>query len=183
MKVIIIPGYGDRRDYIDSAARHWSKRYKLEPDIFVFNWSDDPSTYPAKWSKLENIIQSSEKLALVGISAGASVALRALQDFPGKVSSVVSICGPARLEDLNPITVKTKYPLLGRSLSEVSIKRLPAQKILTLRPLFDKTVSPASVVIDGATNIRMFTAGHGYSIVWALFARNRSITKFINAQS
>jgi hypothetical protein len=183
MKVIIFPGYGDRRDYIDFAFKNWKTKFDLEPEVVTFNWYEGAETYDVKWGKIKSSVQSTDKIAAIGISAGTSLSLRLLQDFPNKVVATINICGPSRLSDLNPLTIKTKYPLLGRSLSEVSIDRIDLSRVLTIRPLIDKVVYPASVYIEGALNHKIFTIGHAPSIAWSVLGKNRLVASFIKDQA
>ncbi len=183
MKVIIFPGYGDRRDYIDFAFKNWKSKYNLEPEVITFGWNDSADTYEPKWQKIKSKLQANSKLATIGISAGTSLSLRLLQDFPNNVVAAINICGPSRLSDLNPQTVKSQYPLLGRSLSEVSVDQIDTSKILTLRPLADKVVYPASVYIEGARNYKIFTFGHAPSIAWSVLVKNRLMASFLTDQA
>lgn len=109
------------------------------------------------------------EVGIIGISAGASVAARALQVFPEVVKRVVTVCGPLDVAHMSENTLVEKYPLLKRSLDMLSIGDIKAEKVLTLRPLLDEVVSVRAMQLPGATDKRIAMIGHAISIAWGMF--------------
>lgn len=181
MNVVIVPGYGDRSDYLKTASKTWSQRFGLEPDIFVFGWNGEAESFDEKWTQFSEYIEQLEDIAIIGISAGASVALRALQTYPNRVKKVVTICGPAHPEVMDLVKLRRDYPVLERSLDQLSLDGLPADRVLTLRPIYDDAVTTKAMIIDGAKNVQMNIAFHSVGIVWAMYVHARRIATFINS--
>lgn len=181
MNAIIVPGYGDRHDYIEYATKNWQQRYGVDPEVYVFGWSDELGSYEEKWQNFEEKLHNNAPTAIIGISAGFSVALRGLVQYPELVTAAVSICGPHDAKDLSRETLHNKYPLLEQAFDSFSSDDLPLDKIMTLRPLFDEVVSVNAVNINGASNERMATVFHAPSIVWGVAGRGKTITEFIKS--
>lgn len=179
MKTIIIPGYGDRFDYIERATKNWARNYDLEPEVYVFGWSGDPETYDANWREFDEVLQHIGVAAIIGISAGASVAARALQIYPEKIKKVVTICGPLHPEKMNPSTLHNKYPILERSLENISLENIDPDRVMTLRPLHDDVVSTEAMFLEGAHDKRIKTFGHAFTIGWTMFTKGETMANFI----
>lgn len=183
MNVIIVPGYGDQAGYIEKLTKNWPKRFGLEPHIHPFGTIDPAETYDRHWQEFSEVLESLGKAAVVGISFGASIAARALQDYPKQVNRAVFISGPHRLSDLNPDTVNNKYPMLNKSLPAFNVDALPASKIMTTRPLSDGVIAPKNVVIENATNLRVPVVGHGAGIAAALLLRSKAMSDFLHQEN
>lgn len=181
MKVVIVPGYGDRADYLETATKNWQVRFGLEAEVVVFGWSGEAVSFDQKWQQFSKKIESNGPIAIIGISAGASVAIRTLLAYPAKVKKVVTICGPIYPKLMNPATLHQHYPVLERSLERLSLSGLPAERVLTLRPLYDNVVNTKAMLIDGARNKRMLIIGHPTSIIWAMYANAGRMARFINS--
>ncbi len=180
MNVLIVPGYGDRYDYIEKATEHWSEKYGIEPEIYVFGTKPEDE-YAPNWLAFEAKLQQMGNTAIIGASFGVTIALRALQDHPDIVSCAVGISGPHDLKDMDQKTVDKKYQLLNESLPAFSVDKLPLDKVMTLRPIYDGVIEPKKVFIKDATNKRMLTIGHPLGIFWAFKFNGRAITDFIKA--
>lgn len=178
MKTLFVPGYGNRREYIEAAIRHWPDHYGLDPEVHVFGWSN-ADAYEARWQAFEAVMQKYSRLALVGISAGAGVVLRALAAYPEKVASAVSICGPARLEGLNPFMVERRYGMIRQSLGALALEAVDAERVMTVRPIYDEVVPASTVVVPGADNRRVNSLFHIPSIIWATRRYGGQIAEFI----
>lgn len=180
MNVVIVPGYGDRTDYIERITAHWPEKYGLEPHIHPFGTTGSEETYDSHWHDFENVLEELGQTAIIGVSFGVGIAARAIQDYPDIVNRIVGISGPHRLQDLNPKTVDNKYPILKKSLTTFDTNTLPVEKIMTFRPLFDNVIAPRKVIIPGAMNYRVPAIGHGPGIFAALAFRTRTIAKFVH---
>lgn len=179
MNTIIVPGYGDGQNYIDRITQHWPEKYGLNPQVIPFGTNDLTSDYEEKWTAFETKLRDFGKTAIIGISFGVTIALRAMQDYPDLVSSAVCISGPHDIRDVDQPTIKRKYPLLNESLRAFSIDNLPVEKVMTIRPRYDSVIDPDKVAIRDATNLRVPIAGHATGIAWALKFKAGDIAKFI----
>ncbi len=179
MNLLIVPGYGDSRDYIDRLTRRWPVRFGIQPKVLPFGTPGSAESYDSKWQAFEAELKKFDQTAVIGISFGASIALRALQDYPSIVSGVVIISGPHSLKDMDRAVVDRKYPLLNGSLPAFSVEKLPKDKIMTIRPLRDGVIAPSKVFIPGATNERIPVMGHAFGIAWALKFKAAKIAEFI----
>ena len=180
MNIIIVPGYGDRFDYIETATKNWQKKYANIARVAVFGWNGTGDSYAGKWEQFAEILQGTGKTAIIGISAGASVALRALHEHPDIVSKVVTICGPANPAFMDMQYLQRNYPVLVPSLESIRDVEQPGGKIMTLRPFHDGTIHLDAMRIPGATDKRIPMVGHTPSIVTAIFTSGGTINRFIN---
>ncbi len=119
------------------------------------------------------------EVAVIGISAGASIALRSIQTYPHQVTHVVSLCGPVHPEHLNRQRLHGRYPLLERSLEQLSLENLSAERVMTLRPVYDEIFNTKSMKINGATDLRINMVGHATSIAWGVYRKASRIHDFI----
>lgn len=183
-QVIIVPGLGDRTDYIERVTQNWPQRYSLEPAVYAFGWYDPAESYDQKQTELKTKIDELTELgqvSIIGISAGGSLAVNVLDRYPDQIACAVNICGLVRIRDKDQSSERfVRSPLLRKSVEEVSTHKILSDRIMTLRPLFDGIVATENVPIEGAQNIRMRTALHGFSIMWALWRRAESMTNFIH---
>ena len=180
---VIIPGLGDHVGYIRRATSDWSEKYEIEPHIFSFGWGEPVEQYNEKYQKflgLINELSETSKVAIIGISAGAGLALNASADLPDRVSSVVNICGRVKNEKRGMWSFKG-FPLHWKCIEELQKKNIDSRKVLTFRPLFDETVPVSDVLLEGADNKRVFVGFHIASIFWVLFTKGKTISNFINS--
>lgn len=177
-RLIIIPGYGDRVGYIYKLTKRWPRRFGVQVEVATFGWRGDPRTYQQKWQAFLDVLNKGEPATVLGISAGASVALRALQQQPQQVRGVISVCGPRTANFFNPKVLARDYPTLSDSLHALPSEPFKGP-ILTLRPLYDESVPTKAVTIQGARNVRMPFVFHAPSIVLALALYGRTICKFV----
>lgn len=177
MNTIIVPGYGDTTWYINLATKVTPGWRKLKPRVHVFGWNGMADTYDAKWEAFDDQLNRMGETAIIGISAGASVALRALAEHPDKVKKVITICGPASDENLN----LTKYPLLEVSLGNLALSTISADRVMTMRPIFDDVVDIEAMAIEGAQDFSLPTNGHARSIAQAMFTQGNVMAEWIQS--
>ena len=182
-QVVIVAGYGDRTDYIEHLTARWPQKYDLEPHVYAFGTLEAPETYEDRWQEFEDKINVIGQTAVIGVSFGFSIAARAMLEHPEQVDRIVSIAGPHDLSAVNQETLDKKYPMLNRSLSAFNDSLLPVDRVMTLSPLIDPTVSPANVIIQGAKNHKVPMFGHGPGIVAAFLLREKTIASFIHGNN
>lgn len=178
--VILIPGLGDVDGYIKWATRKWPKRYGVRPIIFRVGWHDKIATYESKYQALTEQLDKVGPAAVIGISAGGSLALNALRRWPDQVTCAISICGPStmRPQDENLRRLR-ESPLLKQSIIEQRGQGTIAARAMTFRALHDRLVFDENVPVKRATNIRLPMIGHLSSIIFALYRRDRQMVDFI----
>ena len=154
--------------------------------VFEMSWLGK-NTYKEDYQKLHNLItelsNSGNKIALIGTSAGASVARNLFSDKNLKILRLVTICGP--IKDINSARFK-----LGKLLSptwktslEISSKNSSydnSQNVLTIVPKFDELVPLTTMAIEGSNKLLISGYEHLYSITTAMSKHARVILEFMN---
>lgn len=180
MKIAVVPGYGDRVDYLKYLTKDWPRRFGNDVEIVPFGWSGDAAGFDDKDQAFLETIGSMGEVALIGISAGASAALRAKLKYPDVVMKIVTVCGPVDPELMDRNKLHEQYPLLELSLQKLSLEAIPVEDVMTLRPVYDGVVSTAAMYIEGAGDVRMRMVGHAASIAWGMYHHAKDINEFIN---
>lgn len=191
LQVIYVPGLGDR---YNGRGQHQLTRlwrlYGLRMHYFAVGW-DDNEVFDMKLKrllKLINDLAQNGKVALVGTSAGASLAVNAYAARNERINGVVLLFGKIN----NPQTIAaSRYrqnPAFRVSLNQLpqSLRRLSsAQKmrILSIKPLADGLVPPGDTVIEGATSKTIPVIGHSAGIILALIFGGLGISRFLKRQS
>lgn len=183
MNTLIIPGYGDERGYIDRAVRNWSQKYGIQPDVRVFGWFGAADDYEPNWERFDECLKQLGEVAIIGISAGASVGVRALQAYPDKIKKLITVCSLVDTSRMDLNKLHNRYPVLERSLQHISLKGLPAERIMTLRPLYDEVIPICDMKIEGAKDVRLPMIGHSPSLGLAMYGYARTMANFIHAEA
>lgn len=177
--VLIIPAYRDQTGYIDSLTKPWHAMYGLDVHVHPFGTNDRLEDFDDNWQATKEAVEGLGQTAMIGISFGGGVSLRALQELPNNVTSVTCISAPLRLEDMDENKVNDKYRMLTKSLPAIDLENLPREKIQTFRSWRDPVITPRKSVIQGATNHRTFGLNHSSGIGSTLLFRSGTIAKFI----
>jgi len=188
--VVYIPGLNDHRAKLQyKVVRAW-RLLGVKVTIEPMNWSDQKS-YD---SKLEHLLATIDMLhdqghevSLVGVSAGASMALNAFAVRPHTVYKVACICGkinhPETVANVtyqrNP-AFKESMDLLENSINNLSIQQL--ERIRCIHPLADNIVPIADTKVDGASEKTIPVVGHTLGIVYAITLGSLDITSFMKKQ-
>lgn len=158
----------------------------METHFQYINWIDDE---PFE-SKLKRVVESIDKLAgqdtvsLIGVSAGASLALAAYSTRKNKISSVVFICGKLQ----NPQGVNESFFIKNPAFRESvfsttdNIKNLSQAdkaKMLTIHAFIDTVVPVSNGKIAGVQDRTIPAIGHVFSIFLALTLYAKSIIRFM----
>jgi len=177
MKVFILAGVGDHTGYIKRKTRDWESKYGLVPIPLKFGWRGD---YASNYKKLHDfVVQNSDgdEVALVGISAGASAALRLASELKN-ASCVVTICGRTSHGGFKLWRFK-RYHAYKKSVDHLSSSN-PNQSVLVIKPLFDEVVSTSHMDTRGAKVLRVKYILHIPSILMILAKKSDKIADFIN---
>ena len=177
--VLIIPAYKDQTGYIDALTKPWQAMYGLDVHVHPFGTNDPLEDFDDNWQATKEAVEGLGQTAMIGISFGGGISLRALQELPNKVTSVTCISAPLRLEDMDEQKVQDKYRMLTRSLPAVELSALPLERVQTFRSWRDQVIAPRKSVIQGATNHRSPGLNHSSGIGSTLLFRSGTIAKFI----
>lgn len=184
--VIIVTGLGDWTESILVATKFW-KKYGLEPVVFSSDWFST-ETFSQKLNRLVVLIRQKSKfgkVSLVGISAGASLSLHALQCLPSSIFKLSTICGrlkPGKQTGFQGFDKLIKNsPAFKESIEKLETGRLKQKSnILTIHPLFgDELVPRNTTILLGAKNISIPSFGHAFTVGLALTLFSRPLLKFI----
>jgi pimeloyl-ACP methyl ester carboxylesterase len=174
--IIYVTGLGDKNVFLQAKAIGLWRICGVQPRLFQVNWTNAES-YSQKLKRLLALIdiysEREYKISLVGASAGASVAIAAFSRRKEIISGVVCICGKLR----RPETVELHYykhnPAFRGAMKELvqNLAKLSSKdkkRILSIRPLYDQTVSAKDTKIDGALQKIIPSFYHVPSIALAL---------------
>lgn len=182
--VILIPGLGDKTsEHVYTWLRPWWWLRGIKLHVFELHW-EDGRDFSGKYRKLKQLANRlPQPLGVVGASAGASAAVNLLAQEPKLVAGAVSVCGVLELSYLDKKTMQRRSPAFYESMS-IADKHLRkdkklATKMLTIRPLADKTVDPRVATIQGARDVVVKTRGHAVSIAYILIFKVGLIKRFL----
>jgi hypothetical protein len=182
---------GDHRTRLQLLAPKYWEIFGIKGHCFVMNWRDKEPFAPKLERLLEMIdglAEDGSKVSLVGTSAGASAVLVAYAARLDKVAGVVCICGKVNHpETIHPARF-IENPAFKESLAELQ-RVLPKlgprvrSRILSIRPLKDRSVPPEDTIIPGAHARVMPTIGHPFSIAITLTFGAPMLVSFLKRQT
>lgn len=175
-KVIIVPGLGDETDKIKWATNHYRK-YGLEPVVHNIWWRKGEKHLEPKLKKLIKLIdtlsKNGNKVSLIGTSAGSSAVMNAFVARKNKIYKIVSVCGRLKrgdekgfrsFESKTASSLAFKESILMFEESEPKLTKEDRKKVMTIRAIFDELVPDNTSYIKGATNKRIKSVEHIFSI-------------------
>jgi len=189
--VIYLPGVNDQKNApIQIKALGKWRKFSLEPHFEYLGWNQS-EPYQEKLNKILKMVDSltatGQAISIIGVSAGASLAVNLFTERKDKITAVVLICGKIN----NPQTLGDNYKKQNPALldcvsaSDQNAKALQPQdkqKMLTIRPLFDGTVAKSDSVIAGVKNQNILSLLHAPSIYLALTLYKRFTINFLKSQ-
>ena len=174
--VIIVPGLGDETKKIKWATNFYRK-YGLEPVVHNMWWRKDEKHFEPKLQKLTKLIdrlsKTGDKVSLIGTSAGSSAVMNAFVARKKKIYKVISICGrlsQGEKKGFRSFEAKTvsslafKESVLMFEKSETILTKEDRKKIMTISATFDELVPANTSQIKGATNKKIKSVEHMFSI-------------------
>jgi len=190
--VVYLPGVGDHNNsHIQiKAVKKWRK-YGLETHFHQINWNDNES-FDNKLNKILKIIDelydASQAVSIVGVSAGASMAMNVYEARKDKIRALVFICGKINNPETLGEDYKIRNPRLFESVSSSSkaVRRLnkdDKSKMLTVQPIYDGTVAMDDGRITGARHKVLFSALHAVSIYLAITLYRKVSINFIKSKA
>jgi hypothetical protein len=180
MKVFIIAGVGDHTNYIRHLTKSWPKRFGLEPVILRFGWRGD---YKKNYKILKQKVVEFSKgkdCSIIGISAGASAALR-LKSQLSEVICAVAICGRTSRGGFS-VKSFSKYPAYWESVDALKDLQLK-ENVLIVRPYFDEIVAIDHMGVKSSKLLQVPYFLHIPSIMLILSRRASTIASFIRDEA
>lgn len=185
--IIYIPGLGDHKLGRQASAVKWWRIFGVQPIIYTMNWLES-DTFEDRMEKLLKKIDALAKeghtVSIVGVSAGASVALSVFSKRKEVMHRAVCLCGKiGNLDAINPRYFK-RHPNFHTSVNELkkSIPTLTArdkERILSVRPLYDELVPVKDAVLIGSKQRTLPTMGHVLGIAYGISVGSFGIMRFI----
>lgn len=158
-QLVIIPGLGDRtRWYALFAAVWWLRGFR--PRIFTFGWEVRTEIFEQKFDFLMKYIDRlpGDEVYIIGVSAGGTAAVQALNARPGKVHKVVTVSSPYGIFE----PVENRPLLASLELLKVLLPGMSTElkaRILSVHGWRDSRVHPEWSHSEGIATTRIFAFG------------------------
>lgn len=162
----------------------------MTPHFFPVGWAN--GTFSEKLGRLETLItelykKDKQPVGIIGISAGASLALHAFVAKQDTVAGVVTICGKIQRPEVVRKKVKRQNPAFAESMARMpqtlaALSPTMRKRILCIYPLFDEIVAVRDQCLDGAQRRRVLSVGHVVTIAGQLLFGARKNAGFIMKQ-
>ncbi len=194
---IVVPGLGDSKNAINLYRyifRNWEKRFDIKVVVFEAHWQDKQETFEDKLKRLVTLIDSiyhenNSNIFLVGTSAGGSLAVNAFYQKKDYISKLINVHGRLRKGiDVRPSlewaakNSKAFYDSVincEKNLNTLTVE--DKRKILTMSAIYDEIVPRQTSVIDGATNIVLFSVEHVLTGILSFTIFSKKIVTFLKS--
>lgn len=155
-RYIYLSGLGDGLDYFRRFML-WTQRLRGRDVVLVpMKWSDTRETDEHKLNRLMNTLASMRdcEIVLVGESAGAAMALRALIHAPDKVTRIVTVCGylhtASGIDDIHRTVHPAFVQIVEANDRHKSHMNMLRPRITNLYALKDMVIKPRYATVEGA---------------------------------
>lgn len=165
LHIIYIPGLGDNSDELRQLGLKTWRLWGVSTELIPMQWNDGEQ-YSAKLARVLGAIDAAKKagylVAIVGESAGGSMAINATAARRSSVASLLTICGVDSPSIRPSATILRKSPAFKDSIAELatSLSSLDLTKVQTISALIDGVVYHNVSTITGARNFRVLGIGH-----------------------
>lgn len=186
--IIYITGLGDHNPVAqEKAIKAWCFFGEIDVELFQNNWADKKpfsEKLERLLSRIDQLNRDDYTVSLVGVSAGASMALTAFSLRKEKINGVVSLCGKIN----NARSVSRAYynqnPAFHTSLHRLkdrlsTLNSEDKEKIFSIYPLFDQTVPVRDMKIAGVRSRTIPTILHIPSIALGITVFSWIIIDFL----
>lgn len=173
--IIIIPGLGDWMQAYKLIAIFW-RLLGYNVFIFSFGWENQSEKFDETLDHLRELIDAhaAPSIDIIGVSAGGTAAVNALNIRPKSVRRVVTIATPyVHLPHLKNTKLKDSLDTLGA----ISLAQFPT-RILSIYGIHDKTVPIIESQPKEVQHQQVFAAKHILIIVCALTVYSTYIHRF-----
>lgn len=176
--IVYLPGFGDKYDKLRRLALLRWEDDDTRVTFIPMNWKDTSETYEQKYQHVAKAIQdaSSDKIILVGESAGGAMALFTFSRHQNNIHQVITICGYNHgAANVHPIH-KMKRPAFYRLMPLVDkiVEKFDTEtrhRITTIYSTRDHIVAPSHSHIEGAKEVVLHTPGHFVAIAQMLIKK------------
>lgn len=163
--VLYISGLGDKYDGFRAAALKTWRLWGVETELIPMQWNDG-STYEVKWARIKEAVykakQSGSRVAVIGESAGGTMAVRAGADL--RLDCMVTISGvTSPATPISPMifakspAFKESLRLLPKFLDKLKTANQPALRFIGW---LDTVVPPTKNQLPNARTVRLPSLGH-----------------------
>jgi predicted peptidase len=189
--VIYLPGFGDTNNsQIQVKLLNKWQKFDLQPHFQYIQWSSN-ETFEAKFKRIlgvvDELIKQKHTVSIIGVSAGATMAINVYSARKENIAKVVFICGKIN----NPENVRTYYfqknPAFKQSLrhAAANLQKLDDKdrsKMLSIHPIYDEVVYVRDATLYGAKNKTIFSIEHSLSILLALSLYRKVAINFLKTE-
>lgn len=188
--VILVPGLSDSRE--SKLIKNIWKKNGIDVIFFKSKWKSDEN-YQTKLNRLLKLIDEkskTNKVSLIGTSAGGSLVLNAFNERKDEINKVITVCSrlkKGKESGFRGFTKRTeKYLSFKESVlnSEENINNFSLeekQRIMTIYALFGDELAPEDTsIVDGAKNVIIPTGEHLFSIWSSLTWYSKLLIEFVN---
>lgn len=170
--IIYIPGLGSGPlSRLERKVIQWLGRTR--PIIFFESQWHQSESYADKYRRLHNFANEqtdANQLIAVGISAGASLAVRLLKD--GIATQVHSVSGALKGAENIGQAYQTRavalYDSVKQSESIIRSGAIDAANVTIYKPLIDGVIRMKNMTLQGAEQVRLPVVGHPLGIIVAV---------------
>lgn len=187
--IIYLPGLGDRFDPLRRWALGDWRSSARRVEFVAMTWDEPEDTLGRKLDRIEQAIDQAEgRVVLVGESAGAPVALAALDRFGDQISQVVTLCGMNQHADDVRRAIYDKHPTFRETMRRAdevvdSLSSEQADKLDVFYSKYDFTIRPVHTLIDGVRSHATSTLGHIVTISLYITVLRGRIMSIISTQN
>lgn len=174
--IIYITGLNDQHPRFQQFAINTWRIYGVNPIFFKTSWAE-ASSFSEKLNRLINIIDTQHKaeksVSLVGVSAGASLAVAAYAKRKTTIHKVVFICGKLSRPEAVGEAYYSNNPAFRDAMKYLTpnlakLGKQQRKRIVSLSPLFDEIVAKKDTFVKDAKNITLPTLFHAFTIAIAI---------------
>jgi pimeloyl-ACP methyl ester carboxylesterase len=189
-KVIIIPGLSDNVFTLKLYTWFW-KYYGIDTYYYKVNWRSeelDIDRVIREVVAFSKSIAQNDKISIIGISAGASLAFNSYLVYPKLFSSAIAVCGRLRsgkhkIRSLSRMSRSSKLfenSVLNFERQIFKISSDISEKMLTIVPIYgDQLVPKDTSTLAGVKMYNILSLEHNISIFFALTLYFPLIKRFI----
>lgn len=186
--VIYIHGFGDSKpDGQNALVKLW-RVFGVRTHYSPVYWAKDEA-YKIKLGKLLSLVDQlsiENTVSVIGVSAGASMAMNIYAERKNKINRVIFIVGKLLYPETVQESIFQKHPVFRGSVfaADENFKQMSKtdkNKMLTMYALVDNTVPILASMLPGVKHKRILALGHIPAIYIAITFYSYSITKFIKS--
>ena len=172
--ILYLSGFGAKHDSFRlRALSHWRFR-GVTVELVPMRWESDEA-FEQKIARLDQAIDRAvgKQIVLLGESAGGSVAVHMYARRPDDFYKVMTLCG----KNSHPETVgesyyqrspafRTSMQRLNDAIATLTLEQ--RQQFVSIHPLYDPVVPVRETLLPGCRQVRLWLAGHFFTIVIGL---------------